>query len=69
MMLLVQGAPTTKGCGLVTMGSNDEAATAIDALDNKHVWEGMEAPMVSLRVQFCCALRTADHCCHLLASL
>lgn len=43
----VQGAPTTKGCGLVTMGSNDEAAAAIEALDNQHVWEGMEAPMVS----------------------
>lgn len=41
-----QGAPTTKGCGLVTMGSNDEAAAAIETLDNKHVWEGMEAPMV-----------------------
>ena len=43
---VLQGAPTTKGCGLVTMGSNDEAAAAIDALDNKHIWEGMEAPMV-----------------------
>lgn len=41
-----QGAPTTKGCGLVTMGSNDEAAAAIEALDAKHVWEGMEVPMV-----------------------
>ncbi|WIA44420.1 hypothetical protein OEZ86_007184 [Tetradesmus obliquus] len=41
-----QGAPTTKGCGLVTMGSNDEAAAAIDALDSKHIWDGMEAPMV-----------------------
>lgn len=41
-----QGAPTTKGCGLVTMGSNDEAAAAIEALDNRHVWDGMEAPMV-----------------------
>jgi len=28
------------------MGSNDEAAAAIDALDNRHTWEGMEAPMV-----------------------
>jgi hypothetical protein len=28
------------------MGSNDEAASAIDALDAKHVWDGMEAPMV-----------------------
>eukprot|EP00775_Hariotina_reticulata_P001643 gene1644-1985_t len=41
-----QGAPTTKGCGLVTMGGNEEAAAAIDALDNRHIWEGMEAPMV-----------------------
>jgi hypothetical protein len=49
MLLLasLQGAPTTKGCGLVTMGSNDEAAAAIDALDSKHCWDGMEAPMVS----------------------
>lgn len=45
-LLVCQGAPTTKGCGLVTMGSNDEAAAAIEALDNKHVWDGMEAPMV-----------------------
>jgi hypothetical protein len=42
----LQGAPTTKGCGLVTMGSNEEAVAAIDALDNRHVWDGMEAPMV-----------------------
>lgn len=28
------------------MSANDEAAAAIDALDNKHVWEGMDAPMV-----------------------
>ena len=35
-----------QGCGLVTMGSHDEAQAAIDALDNKYVWEGMEAPMV-----------------------
>lgn len=41
-----QGAPTTKGCGLVTMGSHEEAAAAIEALDNKHVWPGMDSPMV-----------------------
>eukprot|EP00879_Flechtneria_rotunda_P003486 GHRR01003715.1.p1 GENE.GHRR01003715.1~~GHRR01003715.1.p1 ORF type:complete len:499 (+),score=190.43 GHRR01003715.1:1683-3179(+) len=41
-----QGAPTTKGCGLVTMGSNEEAAAAIQELDSKHVWDGMDAPMV-----------------------
>lgn len=41
-----QGAPTTKGCGLVTMGSHAEAVAAIAALDSKFVWEGMETPMV-----------------------
>jgi len=41
-----QGAPTTKGCGLVTMGTHEEAVAAIDALDNKFTWEGMESPMV-----------------------
>lgn len=46
LLLMPQGAPTTKGCGLVTMGSNDEAAAAIEALDSRHIWEGMEAPMV-----------------------
>ena len=41
-----QGAPTTKGCGLVTMGSNDAAAAAIDALDGRYVWDGMDGAMV-----------------------
>eukprot|EP00198_Chlamydomonas_reinhardtii_P014051 XP_001703388.1 predicted protein [Chlamydomonas reinhardtii] len=41
-----QGAPTTKGCGLVTMGTHTEAVSAIAALDNQYVWEGMETPMV-----------------------
>jgi len=41
-----QGAPTTKGCGLVTMGMHEEAVNAIDHLDSKFVWEGMESPMV-----------------------
>mmetsp|Transcript_31833 Transcript_31833/g.70722 ORF Transcript_31833/g.70722 Transcript_31833/m.70722 type:complete len:496 (-) Transcript_31833:2249-3736(-) len=41
-----QGAPTTKGCGLVTMGTHQEAVAAIDALDNKYIWDGMESPMV-----------------------
>ncbi|KIZ04483.1 CUG-BP- and ETR-3-like factor 4 [Monoraphidium neglectum] len=41
-----QGAPTSKGCGLVTMGSNEEAVAAIEALDSRHTWEGMDAPMV-----------------------
>eukprot|EP00879_Flechtneria_rotunda_P011421 GHRR01011930.1.p1 GENE.GHRR01011930.1~~GHRR01011930.1.p1 ORF type:complete len:414 (+),score=97.93 GHRR01011930.1:226-1467(+) len=46
MFRAFQGAPTTKGCGLVTMGSNEEAAAAIQELDSKHVWDGMDAPMV-----------------------
>lgn len=41
-----QGAPTTKGCGLATMGSHDEAQAAITALDSKYVWDGMDSPMV-----------------------
>jgi hypothetical protein len=41
-----QGAPTTKGCGLVTMGTCDAAFAAIHALDNKFTWEGMDAPIV-----------------------
>ncbi|KXZ56420.1 hypothetical protein GPECTOR_1g374 [Gonium pectorale] len=41
-----QGAPTTKGCGLVTMDSHGEAMAAIGALDSRYVWEGMETPMV-----------------------
>ncbi|GIL43414.1 hypothetical protein Vafri_1188 [Volvox africanus] len=41
-----QGAPTTKGCGLVTMGSHNEAVAAIAALDSQYVWDGMETPMV-----------------------
>jgi len=35
-----------QGCGLVTMGSHEEAVNAIDHLDSKFVWEGMESPMV-----------------------
>ncbi len=30
----------------MTMGSNDEAQAAIDGLDQRHTWEGMDAPMV-----------------------
>ncbi|PNH12299.1 CUGBP Elav-like family member 4 [Tetrabaena socialis] len=41
-----QGAPTTKGCGLVTMGGHEEAVAAIAALDSQYVWGGMETPMV-----------------------
>lgn len=41
-----QGAPTTKGCGLVTMGSHSEAAAAISGLDGRFSWEGMDSAMV-----------------------
>lgn len=41
-----QGAPTTKGCGLVTMGSHGEAAAAISGLDGRYSWGGMDSPMV-----------------------
>jgi len=41
-----QGAPTTKGCGLLTMSSHKEAEASIEALDGQFVWEGMESPMV-----------------------
>lgn len=41
-----QGAPTTKGCGLVTLGTHEEAAAAIDELDSKFTWDGMDSPMV-----------------------
>ncbi len=38
--------PSHQGCGLVTMGTHDEAVAAINALHGKHVWEGMDAPMI-----------------------
>ena len=41
-----QGAPTSKGCGLITMGTNEEAAAAIAALDCKYTWRSMDVPMV-----------------------
>jgi RNA recognition motif-containing protein len=44
-----QGAPTTKGCGLITMGSHADAEAAIAALDGRYKWAGTEAgapPMV-----------------------
>ncbi|KAI8465632.1 MAG: hypothetical protein J3K34DRAFT_487277 [Monoraphidium minutum] len=40
-----QGAPTTKGCGLVTLGSAAEALAAIEALDGQYTWDGMDGPM------------------------
>ncbi|KAG1657781.1 hypothetical protein FOA52_012859 [Chlamydomonas sp. UWO 241] len=42
--LLSQGCGL--GCGLVTMGTHDEAAAAIDALNGTHTWAGMDSPMV-----------------------
>ncbi|GBF89388.1 hypothetical protein Rsub_01960 [Raphidocelis subcapitata] len=41
-----QAASSTKGCGLVVMGSADEATAAIWGLHESHVWEGMSQPMV-----------------------
>ncbi|KAI8462603.1 MAG: hypothetical protein J3K34DRAFT_475967 [Monoraphidium minutum] len=41
-----QGAPTTKGCGLATMGSAEEATAAIAGLHEQHTWQGMAQPMV-----------------------
>jgi CUG-BP- and ETR3-like factor len=41
-----QGAPTTKGCGLVTMSAAEEATAAIAGLHEQHVWPGMTQPMV-----------------------
>lgn len=35
-----------QGCGLVTMAAHPEAVAAIEALDGKFVWEGMDCPMV-----------------------
>jgi hypothetical protein len=35
----------SQGCGLVTMGSHEEAAAALEGLDNKFVWGGMGSPM------------------------
>jgi len=41
-----QGGPISKGCGLVTMDSADEANAAIQGLHEKHIFEGMAQPMV-----------------------
>lgn len=41
-----QDAPTTKGCGLVTMGSAEEAAGVIEALNGQYTWDGFDSPMV-----------------------
>jgi len=39
-------ASITKGCGLVTMSTHEEACCAIVALDGRYVWEGMDTAMV-----------------------
>lgn len=43
---LLHATPSLQGCGLVTLGTHEEAVNAIDQLDSKFVWEGMESPMV-----------------------
>ncbi len=35
-----------QGCGLVTMGTHEEARAAIEGLDSRFCWEGMDSPMV-----------------------
>jgi CUG-BP- and ETR3-like factor len=43
----LQGAPSSKGCGLVAFTSRDSAAAAaIEVLCNKYIWPGMRSPMV-----------------------
>jgi hypothetical protein len=37
---------TCQGCGLLKMGSQNEASAAIDGLDDQHTWPGMTNPMV-----------------------
>jgi CUG-BP- and ETR3-like factor len=34
-----------QGCGLVIMGTHQQALAAIEALDSQHIWPGMEARM------------------------
>lgn len=41
-----QGAPTSKGCGLVTYSAPSEAAAAIAGLDATYTWPGADGPMV-----------------------
>jgi len=43
-------ARSSKGCGLVTLGSVDAAAAAREALNGRHVWPGADGPMV---VEWC----------------
>jgi hypothetical protein len=42
----VQGAPSSKGCGLVAFTTRQAAAAAIDILCNKYIWAGMRSAMV-----------------------
>lgn len=44
-------ARSSKGCGLITMATQEGARAARDALNGKHVWEGADAPMA---VEWCC---------------
>jgi hypothetical protein len=46
LMLSLQGAPSSKGCGLVAFATRQAAAAAIDILCNKYIWAGMRSPMV-----------------------
>jgi hypothetical protein len=46
LLLPLQGAPSSKGCGLVAFATQQAAAAAIDILCNKYIWAGMRSPMV-----------------------
>jgi hypothetical protein len=46
LCLSLQGAPSSKGCGLVAFATRHAAAAAIDVLCNKYIWAGMRSPMV-----------------------
>ncbi len=35
-----------QGCGLITMGTHEEALAVIEGLDGRYTWEGMDSPMV-----------------------
>eukprot|EP00878_Enallax_costatus_P011299 GHUV01011796.1.p1 GENE.GHUV01011796.1~~GHUV01011796.1.p1 ORF type:complete len:536 (+),score=161.13 GHUV01011796.1:273-1880(+) len=41
-----QSAKTSKGCGFVRFSERSAAAAALEALNNKHMFENSEAPMV-----------------------
>jgi hypothetical protein len=56
-----------QGCGLVTMGSHEEAAAALAALDTKYTWEGMASPMIVKWMDAALQKRRRDH--HMAATL